>query len=250
VEIAKGTSTTQFARNGSDWRIVKPVTARADYAAAEGLLTRLSSTNMLKVISESGDDLRMYGLDRPSVTASVTAGSSRATLLLGRMSDDGGYYAKDASRPAVFTVEQALATDLGKDISEFRRKDLFDARSFNANRIEVRRGSDTVAFEKREADGKTTWTSAAGQNVDTAKVEDVLTKLSNLRANSFEAAAAPSLKTPVAAVTVRFDESKMESVTFGRSGNDVFAARSDEPGAAKVDTSSFDEAIKAVDALK
>jgi uncharacterized protein DUF4340 len=250
VEIAKGTSSTQFARNGSDWRIVKPVTARADYAAAEGVLTRLSSTNMLKVISESGDDLRMYGLDRPSVTASVTAGSSRATLLLGRMSDDGGYYAKDASRPAVFTVEQALATDLGKDISEFRRKDVFDARSFNANRIEVRRGSDTIAFEKREADGKTTWTSAAGQNVDTAKVEDVLTKLSNLRANSFEAAAPPSLKTPVAAVTVRFDESKMESVTFGRSGNDVFAARSDEPGAAKVDTSSFDEAIKAVDALK
>jgi uncharacterized protein DUF4340 len=250
VEILKGASTTHFARNGSDWRIVKPVTARADYAAAEGLLTRLSSTNMLKVVSESGNDLRMYGLDRPSVTASVIAGSSRATLLLGRMSDDGGYYAKDASRPAVFTVEQALATDLGKEISEFRRKDVFDARSFNANRIEVRRGSDTVAFDKREADGKTTWTSAAGQNIDTAKVEDAVTKLSNLRADSFQPAAPPSLNMPVAAVTVRFDQSKMESVTFGRSGNDVFAARSDEPGAAKVDTALFDEAMKAVDALK
>ena len=250
VEILKGATSMQFARNGSDWRIAKPATARADYAAAEGLLTRLSSTNMLKVVSETGDNLQMYGLDRPSMTASVLSGSSRATLLLGRASDDGGFYAKDASRPVVFTVEQALSTDLGKEMTEFRRKDLFDARSFSANRLELRRGSDTMTFEKQEADGKTTWRNAAGQNVDTAKVEDVLTKLSNLRADSFQPTAPSSLKMPVAAVTVRFDESKTESVAFGRSGNEVFAARNDEPGAAKVDATVFDEALKAVDALK
>ena len=51
-------------------------------------------------------------------------------------------------------------------------------------------------------------------------------------------------------MTVRFDENKTESVTFGRSGNDVFAGRSDEPGAAKVDAGVFDEAMKAVDGLK
>jgi hypothetical protein len=249
VEVS-GPNTMQFARNGTDWRIVKPAPARADYAAAEGLLTRLSSTNMLKVISESGDNLRMYGLDRPSITASVLTGSSRATLLLGQKAADGGYYAKDAARPVVFTVEEALATDLGKDMSEFRRKDVFDARAFSANRIELRRGGDMMTFEKRDADGKTTWRNAAGQNVDTAKVEDALTKLSNLRADSFQPKAPPSLASPVAVVSVRFDESKMESVSFGRSGNEVFAARSDEPGAAKVDAALFDEAMKAVDGLK
>ena len=147
-------------------------------------------------------------------------------------------------------MEQALATDLGKEMAEFRRKDVFDARSFSANRLELRRGNDTMTFEKREVDGKTTWRNAAGQNVDIAKVEDVLTKLSNLRADSFQPTAPPSLKMPVAAVTVRFDESKTESVAFGRSGNEVFAARNDEPGAAKVDANVFDEALKAVDGLK
>src|SRR5687768_5658246 len=83
IEVARGASTNQFARNGSDWRIVKPAPGRADYAATEGLMTRLSSTNMLKVVSETGENLRMYGLDRPSMSASVTSGSSRATLLLG-----------------------------------------------------------------------------------------------------------------------------------------------------------------------
>lgn len=250
VEVVRGATSTQFARNGTDWRIVKPATARADYAATEGLMTRLSSTHMLKVVSETGDNLRMYGLDRPSLTASVITGSSRATLMLGQKAADGGYYAKDGSRPVVFTVEEALATDLGKDIAEFRRKDLFDARAFSANRLEMRRGADTMAFEKRDADGKTTWRNTAGQNVDTAKVEDVLTKLSNLRADSFQPTPPPSLKMPVVAVTVRFDDSKTELVTFGRSGNEVFAARSDEPGAAKVDAALFDEAIKAMDGLK
>ena len=72
VEVVSGGTTTQFARNGTDWRIVRPVTARADYAAAEGLLTRLASTNMLKVVSEDGSDLAMYGLDRPATTAGTT----------------------------------------------------------------------------------------------------------------------------------------------------------------------------------
>lgn len=249
VEVVKGTSATQFARKGTDWRIVKPIAARADYAAAEGVLTRLSSTQMLKVVSETGD-LATYGLDRPSLTATVTAGSSRATLLLGRTADDGGYFAKDASRPLVFTVEQALATDLGKDPSEFRRKDLFDARSFTANRLELRRGSETVAFEKSGTEGKEAWRNAAGQDVDIAKVEDLLAKMSSIQAQSFEATAPPSLKNPVLMTTARFDDNKTETVTFGRSGNDVFASRSDEPGAAKIDTNMFEEAIKALDALK
>jgi len=250
VEVVEGTSAVQFARSGTDWRIVKPVAARADYAAAEGLLTRLSSTNMLTVVAESADDLRAYGLDRPSLSATVTAGSSRATLLLGRKAEAGGFFAKDASRPVVFTVEEALATDLGKDASEFRRKDLFDARSFSANRLEVRRGDQALAFEKAESGGTTTWKNAAGQNADTATVEDALTRLSGLQAQSFEAAAHPALKNPVVVATVRFDEKKTETVTFGRSGNDVFASRADEPGAARVDTSVFEEAIKALDALK
>ena len=251
IDVVKGPAASlQFTRNGTEWRIVRPVTARADYAAAEGLLTRLSSTHMQKVVSESGGDLRMYGLDRPAMTANVTSGSSKASLLIGKMAEDGAYFAKDAARPEIFTVEQALATDLGKDVADFRRKELFDARSFSANRIEIRRGGETVALEKRDEGGKTTWRNAGGQNVDTAKVEDVLTKLSTLRADSFQAAAPPSLQMPVASFTVRFDENKTEAVTFGRSGNDVFASRGDEPGAAKVNTMQFEEAIKAVEGLK
>ena len=98
--------------------------------------------------------------------------------------------------------------------------------------------------------GRETWRNASGQTIDTADVVDLLTKLSNVRAQSFEAAAHASLEMPAVTVTIRFDSDKTETVAFGRSATDVFASRSDEPGAARVDAMAFDEAVKAVDALK
>ena len=249
IEIVNGTNVAHFTGSGSDWRIAKPISARADYAAVEGLMTRLSSTFMQKIVTQEAANLRPYGLDRPALTATVTAGSAKATLIIGR-ADEGGRFAKDVSRSEIFTVEETLFTELSKEIGDFRRKDLFDGRSFTASRIEVKRGDQTIALDKTTADGKETWKNAAGQDVDLAKAEDLMTKLSNLRATSFQAAAHPSLKMPMLTATVRFDENKSETVTFGRSGMDTFASRADEPGSAVVDSMALDEAIKALDALK
>lgn len=249
IEIVSGSNTTQFTGSGSEWRIEKPMSARADYAAVEGLMTRLSSTFMQKIVEKETTDLRQYGLDRPALTAMVTAGSSTATLILGR-ADEGGRFAKDVSRSEIFTVDETLFTELSKAASEFRRKDLFDARSFTANRIEVKRGDETIALDKTTVDSKEMWKNAAGQDVDLAKAEELMSRLSALRATSFVDAADPSLKMPALTATVRFDEKKTETVAVGRSGTETFASRSDEPGAAVLDPMAFDEVIKALDALK
>ena len=248
MEVVNGSMTVQFAKSGSDWRIVKPVSVRADYAASEGLMARLSSAQMQKVVASDTKDLKAYGLDRPALTATVLSGSSKATLLIGR-ADEGGRFAKDTARAEVFTVEESLFIDLVKDVRDYRRKDLFDGRSFTATRLDAHRDDQVLALEK-SGDGKETWRNAAGQNIDTAKVEDLLTKLSNLRAQTFEAATHASLKMPALTVTVRFDDNKTETVTFGRSGTDVFAGRADEPGSATIEPVAFDEALRSLDALK
>ena len=247
IEIVNGSTTIQFVKNGPEWRIVKPVAVRADYAAAEGLMGRLSSGQMQKAVVPDAGDLKAYGLERPALTATVLSGSSKATLLVGR-AGEGGRFAKDAARPEVFTVEENLFAELARDVQEYRRKDLFDSRSFTANRLNARRGDQTLAFEK-SSDGKDTWRNAAGQNIDKAKVEDLLVSLSNVRAQAFEAATDASLKMPALTVTVRFDDSKTETVTFGRSGADVFARRADEPGTATIEPTVFDEVSKALDAV-
>jgi hypothetical protein len=249
LEIVNGGTTLQLTRADNDWKMAKPIAGRADYGAAEGLVTRLSSGQMQRIVDAEPTDLKKYGLDKPALVATVVTGSARSTLSLGT-SEGGSTYAKDASRPMVFAVEDSLATDLKKDVGEFRRKDVFDFRSFNANRVEISRGPASWVFEKsKDKDGKDVWKDAGGKVVDTAKVEDVLTKLSNLRAQSFAATTNPALKTPETVVTASF-EGKMETVQFGRSGSDVFASRADEPGSAKLETTSYEDALKALDTAK
>jgi hypothetical protein len=77
-----------------------------------------------------------------------------------------------------------------------------------------------------------------------------MSRLSAVRATSFLDTTHPSLKMPALTATVRFDETKTETVTFGRSGTESFASRSDEPGTAILDAMAFDEVVKAIDALK
>jgi hypothetical protein len=251
LELVSGTTTIQLAKKGSDWTLVKPIAARADYSAAEGAVERMSTAQMVGITapSEEGNAAK-YGFDKPTGTMSVLSGSSRATLTLGK-TENAVVFAKDSSRPMVFTVAPTIKDDVIKKVADFRRKDLFDGRSFTITHAEFKRGADTIALDKTKGkDGKDVWKNAAGKDVDLMKAEDALNKVSGLRATSFEDKADPSLKMPALVVTFKFGENKTETVTFGRAGSDVFASRADEPGAAKVDASGLDEAIKALDGVK
>jgi len=250
LEIAHEGTTIQLAKSNGDWAMVKPYKARADFAAAEAAVMSLSSTQMQKIVSPEAKDLRTYGLDKPDVTVTVTAGSTRASLAIGRVETNAAF-ARDLSRPIVFTIPGATAMDLEKGADVLRRKDMFDARSFNTTRVELHRGGETLTFEhSKDKDGKDVWKNAAGTAVDTAKVEDMLAKLSNIRAQLFQDRVDPALRMPTLAATVKMDNGKTEDVTFARQGNAVLANRADEPGSATVEVMAFNDAMNAIDAVK
>jgi len=250
LEITRAGNTIQLAKAAADWTLVKPYKARADFAAAEAVLGSLSSAQMQKIVSPEPKDLKMYGLDPPNLTVAVTSGSARAALALGKV-EDNAVHARDLSRPIVFTIPQATAMDLEKVADMFRRKEMFDARSFNAVRVELHRGGETLTFEhSKDKDGKDVWKNAAGKTVDNAKVEDMLMKLSNIRAQLFQDRVDPALKMPTLVATVKMDGGKTETVTFARQGNAVLGNRADEPGSATVEVMAFNDAMTAIDAVK
>ena len=187
LEVQTGDRTMTFVKQGADWRITAPIEARADFGAVEGILGRLNTSPMKAIAAAEIKDpkeLQEYGLDKPSATVRVVSGSSQAGLAIGKPAADGTVYAKDLSRPMIFTVEIGLADDLKKPVDDFRIKDLFDARSFNTTRVEVARQGKIVAFEK----DKDTWkqVTPAAAAVDAAKVEALLTALTSTRATGWE----------------------------------------------------------------
>jgi hypothetical protein len=248
LELSDGATTFQFAREGTSWKIVKPIAARADFGQIEGIVERLGSAQMQSIVSDNDPDLKKYGLDKPTATMTVIAGGNRTTLTLGK-TENAVVFAKDSTRPMIFTVAPTIKSDVIKELAEYRRKDLFDARSFTASKVEIRRGSDVKTFTKSTKDGKDSWQGADGKAVDATKMEDALGRLTGLRATSFEANANPALKSPAAVVTITYDKNT-EMVTFAKQGADVVASRADEPGTAKLESMAYDEAMKAVDAVK
>jgi hypothetical protein len=254
-----GESTFQLARSGTEWSVKKPMQARGDYSAIEGLITRLSTANMTKMVEQgpaggafAADVLAKYGLDKPAATVTIGAGSARATLALGK-EEEGAVYGRDLSRPMIFAVDPSLVTDLKKPADEYRNKNLLESRPFNLARLRIVRGGDTYEFQKIVGSGanqadkwQRSTNGGAAADVDAAKMDDFLAKLTNLRAESFVTAGASQSEIVVSA---SHDEGKFERVRFGKSGTDVLATRDGEPGAARVDANNYGEMVTALDAV-
>ena len=257
LEVVGDKRTERFEKKNGDWTIAEPPVGKAEFSTVDNLVSRISSLQMKSIVTDAAD-LKKYGLDKPSMTVRVGSGSSLATLLIGSSAESGTVYAKDAARPAVFTIESSLVDDLKKDASEYRLKDLFDARSFNTTRVEIVRNAQTMVFEKtktKDKDGKEQekWrqTAPAARDVDTAKVEALISAATAARATGFvDSAAKTGLDKPELTVKFTYDEGKQERVVFARSGGTAYASREGTPGAAKIDGSTIDAIVKALEDLK
>jgi hypothetical protein len=173
---------------------------------------------------------------------------------LGGEADADTVYARNSSRSGVFTVEKTLVGDLLRAPDEYRRHDLFEFRAYNASTVELTRDGQTITWERVKGDGENaedSWrrtTPAPAADADKSKVEALLAKIADLRADSFVASTAGTgLADPALAVHVTFNDGQDEErVTFGRSGDNAYAAVPGDAGAARID---LDEVIAALNEL-
>lgn len=258
INVSAGGKTLTLAKEGTDWKIRKPLETKADFGTVEGLVGKLQTVQMKSMAADdpSEADLKKYGLDKPEATIDLSAGSAKATLIVGGKADENTVYARDASKPAVVTIEKSLLDDLKKGADDYRVKDLFQFRAYNATHVEITRGDQKIVFDRVKAASdkeQDRWhrTSPNPADVDRDKVDGLLAKIANMRATSFvESTAKTGLDKPALIVDVKFDDGKKEErVTFGKSGEDVFATRQNEPGAMKTDAADFTEANKSLDEL-
>ena len=253
-----GDRSSKFVKPAGEWQIAAPAQARADFSAIEGIVSKLAGLQMKSIVDAPDADQKKYGLDKPQAVVTFGSGSAQATLALGGKAADDTIYARDLSRPAVFTVEASVLDELKKDPSEYRQKDLFDARSFNATRIEIVRAGQAHAFEKtktknKEGQDEEKWRQTAPQarELDQASFDALVSSLTGIRATGFVDAGAAAKAAPELAVTIKFDEGKKEErVTLAKAGTDGFASRAGEPGAARIDGGAIDGAVKALQELK
>ncbi len=256
--LTRGSNSMELTRTGSDWKVVKPVPSRSDFASVEGFITRLSSANMSRLIEGGDKELAKYGLDKPSMTVTVGGGTDKTVLEVGSTEGDA-MYARDPARSLVFTVDTTLQTDLNKNFDDYRKKEVFEFRPFYLDKLravlDAPGGPKTYEFEKQKPatpsdpeSWRVTRVGGASHVVDQATMDDLLNKLVAIRAESFVASAAKTgIDKPALIVSASFDAGKFERVRFGQGGDDAFALRDGETGIAKVNIASLAVALRAFD---
>jgi len=254
--ITTADKTIRFEKVSNEWELAEPWRVRTDFSTVQSLIQSLNSGQMLSVEREEIDDLKTFGLAEPGYTVDARAGSATATLHIGDKTSDGAHYAQDVSRALVFTIDESLVSSLDRNPSEYRSKDLFQFSPFNANWLEIQRGTATTVFEKTDTqteDGEESWQRVEPEpaDVERAEMDDLLMKVSNLRAESFVTSRSDAGLEPeniAVAIRVRFgDGNKEERVAIWKTGDEMFAVHGDEPGAAQIDPSVFDDAITALE---
>ncbi|MEZ5317756.1 MAG: DUF4340 domain-containing protein [Vicinamibacterales bacterium] len=259
--VATGVPERDLRRTDTGWRLTAPVQARADDSAVDSLMGRFAQLQMKSVVAEDGTaDLKTYGLDTPEATVTVGAGSARAELALGKTLEDGTtVYARDLSRPQVFTVEASIVEDVKRNTDALRAKDLFAFRSFNAVGLDLTWNGQTASFVKKAppatgdaSPGPEVWsrTAPGAGDVDQTKMNDMLSSLSALRAESFTDK--PLTTGDQLVVVARYGDAASpteERMTFRKSGEAVQAIIPGEPGAALVGAASFDSIVSAIKEL-
>ncbi len=251
-----GTTAFELAKKDGNWAVAKPIAARADQSAADGLVNSIGGLQMSAIASTSPtpDEMKKFGLDKPSAVVNLHLGSARASVALGANADENTVYVRDVSRPDVFTIQKTAADDLRKTVSDYRRKDLFEMRAFTATRLEITRNGQTLAFDKvkgQSEDAADTWkrVSPTPADPDKDKFQTFVAALADIRTVSFvDSTARTGLASPAMTVVAKYDDGKKEErVLFAKSGADAYASRPDDPGASKIDAEKLDEALKSVD---
>lgn len=254
LDVQVGQRRVALVKKDNEWALTEPVTAPAEFSTVSSLIGRLTSARMQSVAAEPGG----HGLEKPAATVTLHAGGEQTTLRFGGPAGENAVYARRESSPEVFTIESSVLDELQKAPADYRQKDLFDARAFNATRVEVTRGGQTVAFERAKVTGpdgreEEKWRQVIPQakEVDSAKVDAFISAATSTQAQTFAERGGAALGTPDLLVVIKYHGgAKEDRITFSRAGSTAYAVRAGASGAAVIDPASLDSLVKAFDDIQ
>jgi hypothetical protein len=197
----------EIQKSGADWMIKKPLEGRADNGEVLSFLSSIQFSRT-SAFAEDNVDAKAAGLDMPALRVVLhdqKAGQDR-TLLFGKSSEKDKYYAKDASRPAVFILATEILDKARRPVVDWRDKAIVkfgEGGMSTVDQIDINRGAEKLTLKKSGTD----WTTADGAKLQQTKVMDLLASLDAERALAFEDAPKPLAR-------YGLDKPRLETVLF------------------------------------
>jgi hypothetical protein len=230
------------------WDLELPPAVRADRFIVDGLVNRLQNLSIESVAAENKNNAAKYGLGKPELTARLSGPGASQTLLVGKKEGER-YYAVNSALEPIFTFDASFVSELQKDSSDLRDKNLFSFPAYEVKRLEVDTPAGSRVLE-RQPQNKWKQTAPAAKDVPTDKLETLLNNLRDLRAESFPQGPgleSYGLKKPTHRFKAQFgDKNETQVVEVAQVGEHVYARRSTDPLACEVSKPALEAVEKAL----
>ena len=275
LSLTNGQGELSFTKTDGAWQYDGDSAFPANQTAVEGLAEQVGSLAALRVIDDP-EDLSAYGLDEPSLQASVTAGDgTTAELLLGDVSSSY-CYAKLADSNTVYTI----STDLPENLESLELLDLAAIPDFpdlgtdTISSLTWESGGTPLTLTKTETTGTESGDSSADASTssessgetepawdvngtaipaDNSIFTSLMAQLSSLAFDACcdykgeaDTLAACGLDDPVGVLTVTYGEGETFTLTLGAldgTGDAYYAQLSGDPAVYLLSADSVDTLI-------
>jgi hypothetical protein len=236
----EGGTPIALVRDGQ-WRLTEPIQSPADAFVLRGLLAAIAGLKRERPVEDAAQDLRPYGLDRPTLRFAFETAGRWHNLRIGVKTPVGDhFYASGDQENRVVLIAAFQESALNKSLADLRGKEPFTLRTDEIDRVEISRREGTLVLVRSEGKG---WQAAKDPalKIKTAKVENLLNQLTSLRALRFAegaegARARRGLNPPWLRVTLVAKE-RRETLLVGApvSNRDIYATSDQLPGVLVVD---------------
>lgn len=162
-----------------DWRIVEPLSARADSTAVTGLLSSLTGLEKKRTLEDA--DRGELGLDEPEIEVTLVTGDGDVHLAVGAevpASSD-----RIVAAGGVYQVTGSFVDGLAKEPGDWRDKQLFTATRGDVDRVTLAASEDKLLLAKR---GEDFWIeSPVTDRADKRLTDELLGGITGLRVTEF-----------------------------------------------------------------
>jgi Domain of unknown function (DUF4340) len=238
VSLKNSSGELVLAKEKGQWMFTKPIKSAANQDAVNALVQGVAGANWTVVANEKAENMVRYGLASPAISfAAVDSKGGKSALVVGKK-DGEAYFARDLSRPLVFSIDQALHTKLSETLDDLRDKSVVHVASADVERMEIRNASGTIVLSRKNPD-EWVFESPVAQKGKSAAGDRVLDALTALQAEQLIDRPAANLLTQFAGSTVTavltLSGGKTLTVRFSKpSGDFVYAQASDSPALYKL----------------
>ena len=176
----------EVLKTEDEWQFVQPVKALAQKSKIDDILNSLSNLKAKEFISEekNEEDLKKHKLDIPEyeITLGMPSANQEITFFLQKNEDK--VYATTSLSSKIISAEEAILSNLEKEVDELREKKVADFYSWQAYRLYLKKEMLELRVLKDEED-KWRFETPEKEAADGEKIMKFIRKMEGLEADEF-----------------------------------------------------------------